>query len=430
MTRTVKTLLAACAATLATAAPAAADSIVFTKDHNVWLANPDGTGLHQVTKDGSDTRPYRSPSEADDGTIVAAHGSDIVRLRHNGQVLSRFDPPPATDSTGATVDGVPQDIAVSPDGTRIAFVYHNASCPPGAPCGARQVLLYSHADRATPVTEFGQHTNRRNPSWVDGSRVMFFGGAGAHVNLDSPGGGNDDAQHWFDDHAMEDLDDGELSRQGDRLAVIRSYGSNTHLAIFSVSQVGGAAPEGACATGTEPSLASPSWSPDGRALAFAHSQGIEVLPLPSVVPGECPGAGSGRVVIPGGAEPDWSPANIKIDGPPPCVGPECEPRQGITVEIAKRAKLRAALKKGVTVTVNVPGAGRLAAGGKVGRKKVASGSATAKAAGATKVRLRFTRKAVRRLARRRSVRLAVKVAYRPAGGGNTLTASASLRLKR
>jgi hypothetical protein len=346
-------LAVAVAAALAAPAAAQADSIVFTKDHNVWIAKPDGTGLHQVTTDGTAVRPYRSPSQADDGTIAAGHGYDIVRLRQNGQVLSRFDPPAATTSTGATIDEVPQDVAISPDGSRVSFVYHNASCPPGAPCGARQVLLYSYADRATPVSVFGQHTNRRNPSWISGDRILMFGGAGAHVNLDSPGGANDDAQHWFDDDAREDLDDGELSRRGDRLALIRSYGSNAHLAIYSVGQVGGGAPQSACYSGTEATLASPSWSPDGTALAFAHAQGIEVLPLPQVVPGDCPGAGSGRVAIPGGAEPDWGPADVNPGPPPPppppppcqsagCKPPEhrLTPRQTCLAKPTKRTRTR------------------------------------------------------------------------------------------
>ena len=38
---------------LATAAPAAADSLVFSRDNNVWLANADGTGQYQVTLDGT-----------------------------------------------------------------------------------------------------------------------------------------------------------------------------------------------------------------------------------------------------------------------------------------------------------------------------------------------------------------------------------------
>ena len=58
-------------AVAAVAAPAAADSMVYVKDGNVWLANADGSSPYQVTLDGTAANPYESSSEADDGTIVA-----------------------------------------------------------------------------------------------------------------------------------------------------------------------------------------------------------------------------------------------------------------------------------------------------------------------------------------------------------------------
>ena len=50
---TRRAVLAAGLALAALPAAASADSIVFIKDANVWLANGDGSGLYQVTTDGS-----------------------------------------------------------------------------------------------------------------------------------------------------------------------------------------------------------------------------------------------------------------------------------------------------------------------------------------------------------------------------------------
>src|SRR5512142_667690 len=96
----VRTLALSALLTLAAAAPAAADSIAYIKDNNIWLANPDGSGQVQITRDGTGVTPYRSPSQADDGTIAAGHGGEIVRLAQSGKVLAQFAPPTATDSTG------------------------------------------------------------------------------------------------------------------------------------------------------------------------------------------------------------------------------------------------------------------------------------------------------------------------------------------
>jgi hypothetical protein len=355
--RAIAALAAAAAVSLAAAATADADSIVYLKNGNVFLSNPDGSNEHQVTNDGSESVPYTSVSQADDGTIVVGHGREIERLKQNGQVISSFDPPASVDSTSATIDGLPQDVAVSPDGTKVSFVYYTVTCPPGASCGSRQTLLYSHSDRATDPNTFGVHWNFTNPSWVTGDRVLFHGGYGRSANFDSPGGGDDDSVHWFDDTdengSTEDLDDGELTRTGDRLAALRSYGSNLQVGIYAVSgnpQTGAPpeAPKLACSIGPSATLKSPSWSPDGKSLAFSSGDGVEVVALPNVVPGECPGVSSAStVVVPGGSEPDWGPADVNptpiVDDPPP--GDQPGTKKGCKVPNVKGMKLAAAKRK-------------------------------------------------------------------------------------
>lgn len=289
---------------------AQADSIAYVKNHNVWVADGDGSRQHQVTADGTASWGYRSPSQADDGTIVAARGTDIVRLTQGGKVLSTFDPPDTTDSAGQVIGGHPSQVAVSPDGRTVAFSYYQGNCPPGADCGVRYVTLTGPSDRAGSPRD---KTFRNSPSFVANDKLLVFGGFKRQVNVDTPGGYDDDV-HWFDDADMfgvensTDLGDGELSRQGDRFVAVRSYGAKTHLMVYKAAGFAGP-PAYACNTGNEETLDSPTWSPDGQRLAFAHKEGIEVLPLPSVEP-DCPGASSGTVVIAGGSEPDWGPADV------------------------------------------------------------------------------------------------------------------------
>jgi hypothetical protein len=59
----LRILLAAAALALFPAA-AHADSIVFVKDGNVWVAAPDGSNQRALTRDGTADYPYRSPSQA------------------------------------------------------------------------------------------------------------------------------------------------------------------------------------------------------------------------------------------------------------------------------------------------------------------------------------------------------------------------------
>ena len=451
--RTSIVAAATAAACLAMAGPAAADSIVYIKDHNVWVASPDGSKQHQVTTDGAADWRYASPSQADDGTIVASKGTDIVRMKQNGEVLSSFDPPATTDSAGQHIDGVPVGVKVSPDGSKVAYTFTQANCPPGVSCGVRSVTMYSHSDRATPAEEFGK-LYRRNASWVTNSRILVFSGYQQQVNIDDIGGGADSDVHWFDDEDVfgqadsTDLGDGEVSARGNRLAILRGYGDNLQLAFFAVSgDVKNSippTPEPACTTGAEPTLNGPTWSPDGSTIAFEHKEGIETLRLPNVAPNDCSGAESGKVVIPGGSEPDWGIANVNpekkpevippcttCDDKPPCTTCDDKPPVAdIAVSLPKTAKLGTVAKKGFALKVTVPGAGKVTVGAKLGRAKAGSGSTTTPGASTATVTVRLTKKAAAQLRKAKKPALSLAVTYVPVDGGPKATKTINLKVKR
>ncbi len=430
----MRTLIAVGVGLLCAAAPAGADSIAYIKDNNIWLARADGRGQVQITHDGTATTPYRSPSQADSGTIAAGHGGDLVTLAQTGQPLAQFSPPTATDSTGHVIQDVPQQVAISPNGQMIAYVYSQPSCPPAGPCGVRQEMLYSAPDHTTPVATYGEQTNLTNPSWIDNNRVLAFGGHFHQVNVDSPGGGNDDAAYWFDDPGNEDISDGELSRQGDRLAFVRSYGPGTHIAVYHVSAgVGGATPVAACFTGTDPSLAGPSWSPDGTKLAFQDSQGIEVMPIPSVLDGDCPGAATSSVVLPGASAPDWGPADIRADAgtwTPTHVGtPPPPPAATLSVSTARQIRLTAVARTGLIIHARASTRGSLTATATLGRRTLARAGATTAGRQTATIRLPLTRSTLRAMRRSRTTQLAVTVTLTPATGSR-ITRTVTIRVTR
>jgi len=395
--RTVTALLTATFA-LAAAGTAAADSIVYIKGHNVWIANPDGTGARAVTTDGEEDWPYRSPSMADNGLISAGHGTDIVQLDQQGNELAEF--PPKIPENSASFGGLPpQDIAVTPDGSKVAYTIYGYSCLPGASCGTRQVTGYMSANGKQ---DYGYEFSLTSPEWISNNAIIGFGGFGKNVMFDAPNSGDYDAKTWFNDYADRDISDGELSRQRDRLAVLRDYGPDYHLMIYKVNGLT-AEPELACNTGAEETLNDPSWSPDGKRIAFAHKDGIEILGLPNVVPNDCPGAQSGKVVLPGGSEPDWGPAEV-------------QPRYEISADVVKGTKLAKALKKGLKLWVKTNVAGTLAGDIKVGKKKVGAGSADL-SPGKGKIKFSFTKKAKKKYAERdSSLKVFVDLMFKPRVG--------------
>ncbi|MBS1878815.1 MAG: PD40 domain-containing protein [Actinobacteria bacterium] len=339
-------LALACAALpLFGAAPALADSIVYAKDGNVWLANPDGSGQYQVTADGSPDHPYRSPSQADDGTIAAGFGDEIVRMRQNGEVLNRIDPPALLDSVSQPLDGPPIDVAISPDGSRIAYTMASYTCPVAAECGARTATAYTAADRLTPPQQGGT-TYLRDPSWVTSSRTLQFGGYTHQVNVHDVGAASD--AHWFDDWevvgqpASTDLGDGELNPQGTMLALVRGYGPGATVVWYDVSGNAQTSlpppPSMRCATGADAGISGPTWSPDGQSLAIADPEGIWVKRGAANCESPAP-----ILAIPGGSQPDWGPAPVNPGPRAQQPGPLPAPSSGAT---SKPRPVGCAAKKG------------------------------------------------------------------------------------
>ena len=295
-------------------------SIVLLKEHDIWLVRPDGTGLVQVTRDGTYAAPYYSPSMADDGTIAAGKGQEIVRLEQDGTVLNRMDPPPLTNSVGQPQDGVPVSVAISPDGTRIAWSTTSVTCPVAAECGTRAVTGVTSASVLTPPTTtsfFG------DPSWVSNTRLMVHGGYGSQMMLQDVGGS---PQHWFDDRDVysfdTDLGDGWVSRDGRVLVAKRGYGSTAR--IFTYRTAGDprsgdpatlATPSPDCATNEDAQLADPTTAPDGSAFATTEVEGVSVMTI-----GTTCETNQAWLLVAGATEPFWSPAAIRPDagtGPAP-----------------------------------------------------------------------------------------------------------------
>jgi WD40-like Beta Propeller Repeat len=416
-----------------TPAVAAADSIVFVKDSNVWLAKPDGSGQYQVTADGTYASPYRSPSQADDGTIAVGKGNEIVRMRQNGTVLNRLDPPPLENSISHPMDGAPVDVAISPDGSRIAYTFAGYECGGGTvSCMTRYATGYTAADHLTPPEPAGT-TFFSNPSWITSTRTLQFGGFGSQVNIHDVGAAS--AVHWFDDSdyaSGEDLGDGELSRDGTEIALVRSYGENAHLIWWKIAGNAHAGtpsygdPASGCATGAQAGFEGPSWSPDGTQLAWKEVNPATKQPEIWVKPQALDCAVQPRLAIAGGSEPDWGPANVNPGprdsggGPAPgggggggggtpvggTPGPVTTPALHAALAV-KRVKLGAALKRGLTVSIAHAKPGRTTVVAKRGSRVVARATVKVGASGSAKVRLRFTAAGRRALRRAANVRLTI-----------------------
>ncbi len=295
--------LAPAATATTPAATVAPGTILYIKSHNIWMARGDGSGQVQVTKNGTAADPYSSPTQADDGTIVAAKSYLIVRLDRDGKQLGWFTPPTLTSSAGAPLGGVPYHVAVSPNGSTIAYSQIAYQCPIGVSCMTRYATGYTN----TSGVEKANATYFKGPSWISNTRTIQDGGYLSNAMLHTLGSA---PINWFNDEDIfwDDTDLGELevSRDGKWLIALRGYDSSTHVIWYQVNgnastQSPPALPTDKCITGNDPSFASPTLAPDGSAAAWEESDGIwiknNLTECISIQP---------ALRIPGGTNPSWS----------------------------------------------------------------------------------------------------------------------------
>lgn len=407
------------------AAPAAADgSLTYVKDGNVFVSAPDGSAAKQLTTDGG----YESPSQADDGTVVAARQTQeggrtprrLHRMDRDGQLLN---PPVVTVPVDNSYYIGPLEPKVSPDGRYVAYHYFYTGPLSDSPEPRTSI---SHSDRDTVNGEITSTLgDYMNPSWLQDGRLAVWYANERTYHADVYTIDGDSVTNWFgDDEVSPLLLDGEVSAAGDRLAAL----GNDSLRLYEIPGGPTAQPQLRCAI-ADGAIKGPTWSPDGRQLAYEAPDGIHVIALDDL--GSC-GAAQRTLVVPGGADPDWGPAAApqQPKGPdgPSQPGRPTQPGQpggpALTLVSAPGTIRSGALRRGVRLTVRCQAACTIAATLRSGATTLASGRGRGAAGQDATVKLRLTKKGTKRLRRVRSLR--AKLTVTGAGAKQTR----SVRVKR
>ncbi len=245
----LRVVLVLAGALLAAALPAAvaqADSIVYLKDGNVWIAHTDGSGARQFTRNAYD---WSSPSEADDGTVVAAGGldrtnpggtnsvgsSELYRFSGDGNELGEPIPTGGSYSSPACPTFGPTSVRVSPDATKIAYGIWTCGDP-----GFTALWTPATAtDFDFPNQTLGQE-DFYHPAWIDSSKftvsstgpVLF--GARWFVHLVS--GADNASEGAWNEPDMTGTAQGVISRDGSKMVAFEDdQGQWTDLRTHNVT---------------------------------------------------------------------------------------------------------------------------------------------------------------------------------------------------
>ncbi|MBD0330207.1 MAG: PD40 domain-containing protein [Thermoleophilia bacterium] len=310
---------------------AGAGSILYLQGGALWLASPDGRVKRRVPHAGR----FDNPSQADNGTIVAQRGLHLYRMNRRGRLLNR--PITTAFRTSAALPAFrgPLWPEVSPDGRKIAYTYSFTAThfDPSCMCTRVSTSLntsYTWAGRFTadPARTLGLARMYGRASWIDSSSVLlateslfdFGGNVLDSLAVDRLGGGADSYARWFSECdpcdslatlRLHRLSEPELTRRRDKLVVVSGplggTADGSRMLVYRVNGLPPAMPSGPChVTGATGRFSSPTWSPDGRSLAWADGRGIWVARVGDLSGPTC--ELTRRLVVPRGTQPDWGPA--------------------------------------------------------------------------------------------------------------------------
>jgi hypothetical protein len=322
--------LAAPVVALAVAAPVQADTMVYIKKGDVWMAKDNGSRQVPITRNGKPRSPYFSPSVADNGTIVALKGIHLHSFKPNGRRIVRarqwaINPSPTLSTEPFSVDLSPNGRIVATHNA-IYSTYYDPRTSQTRPEIEAQFVDFFDFRKNKEIGKTDGYYDYGAPSWLGSGRVLTtsYGGYNAQILVAKVGDETRGADFYWDPGRFPNtgmnthiLADAEATRAGDRFAVMRrpllgADAAELSVATIQIYRTGSpsTASTPLCTIGPGRRIdydADPSWSSDGRRLLWwERGRGIFSTPVTAD-----PGCGlKPRRIIRGGLSPDLSRARL------------------------------------------------------------------------------------------------------------------------
>jgi uncharacterized cupin superfamily protein len=150
------------------------------REHNLWVTRADGSGLRQLTNDGTSAAAYEDPSISDNGVVAAMRSGDIVLMRQDGTSLGILDPKNLFVPNDDTLWITPAfDPAISDDGSKIAYSQIRAESY-GGEIVTETLTAFTDTSRLSDVAKYGIAVGGP-ASWVTGNRVTINRNGDVHL---------------------------------------------------------------------------------------------------------------------------------------------------------------------------------------------------------------------------------------------------------
>ena len=465
------------------AAPASAGQIVYSSNDNLVVANDDGSGARTLLTpaDVPGATSLYDPHVDPNGTKVVFSartpfigggiycGFNCVGVYAlDGSALSRVSAAPAGCSDDPCL-GLEVDPKITADGNR---VYHERIYgEPGGQYGTPQLISFGFvapavqggasqeveltkelvgADCARPKGFTPNPANQDELAWVD-CWPDFNSNLSSALRVGNQTIGGDD---YYEILGIAWRPDGQQlvtveSSEDKGIWLYNRDGSGTPRHVLSIAD---------WADSNSQSSVNPTFIGNDR-IAYYWNGEIRVIPTSC---DKCaPDQGTPLLASPDGNGMAWTGRTVPAvqtgggnPGAGPGTGPGTSPgtnpggdggSTGTPVTLTPRKVKLATALKGLTVPFTAPGAGTLSLTATLDAKtakklklikkgtkpvKVASGKAAPAAAGNSSAKLKFTKTAVKRLKKAKSLKLKLTGTFTPAGGGAAQKVSATLSLKR
>ena len=468
---------------LIAAAPAAAGQIVYSSNDNIMVANDDGsdvrtlltpadvpgaTSLYDVNVDPNGTKIVFSARTPHSGGIFCGFNCVGVYVL-DGSSLSRVSGAPAACADDPCL-GLEVGPKITADGNRV--FYQRIYGEPGGTYGTPQTIAFGFvapavADGARQETELtkeavGAECARPNGfvpnpangdefAWVDCWRKTYQdpNEPTSALRVGNQTIGGDD---YYEIVGIAWRPDGQqlvTVEEGDNkgIWVYNRDGSGTPKQVLDVASFD---------SDNFQSNVNPTWIGSDR---IAYHWGGQIRTIPTSCDKCTPDQGTALLATPDNGGQAWTSRSVPSvqrggdngnqnpnNGNNGNNGQNGQPNQGgFTATLApKKLKLATALK-GLTVPFTATGPGTLSLKAQLDAKtakklklikkgskpvSVASGKAAPTAAGASTVKLKFTKAAAKRLKKAKSLKLKLTGSFTPAGGGAAQPITATVTLKR